>query len=165
MTHFIKPAIGIVALAIIAVLIFSTVQSKQGLPDTTFTDLDGKTHAWQDYKGKPLLVIFWATDCPACVQELPELKAIYNAYSPKGLGVVSVALAHDRPEHLLAMRIEKQIPYTISWDKTGELSEAFDNVRVTPTHFLFSAEGDIVMRKIGSVSKEMLSEKLTTMGL
>ncbi|MEC9412810.1 MAG: TlpA disulfide reductase family protein [Pseudomonadota bacterium] len=165
MTQFIKPAIGVIALAIIAVLIFNVVQTKQGLPEQTFTDLDGKTHSFEDFKGKPLLVIFWATDCPACVQELPELKAVYKEYAPKGLGVVSIALAHDKPEHLLAMRLEKQIPYLISWDKTGELADAFNNVRVTPTHFLYSADGDVVMRKIGSVSKEMLSEKLSSMGL
>lgn len=165
MTHIIKPAIGILILGIIAALIFNSVQGQQGFPDKTFTDLDGNTHSLQDYKGKPLLVIFWATDCPACVQELPELKAIYKEYVPKGLEVISVALAHDKPEHLLAMRIEKQIPYTITWDKTGELANAFSNVRVTPTHFLYSAEGDVVMRKIGSVSKEMLSEKLSSMGL
>lgn len=165
MKHIIKPAIGVIVLGIIAVLIFKSVQGSQGLPDMSFTDLDGKSHSMQDYKGKPLLVIFWATDCPACVQELPELKAIYKEYVPKGLEVVSVALAHDKPEHLLAMRIEKQIPYTITWDKTGELADAFSNVRVTPTHFLYSAEGDVVMRKIGSVSKEMLSAKLSTMGL
>ncbi|HDZ16231.1 hypothetical protein LCGC14_1597240 [marine sediment metagenome] len=165
MTKTLKTIIFVAALAVIAVGIFSVLSQKQGLPDAQFTDLDGKTISLNDYKGKPLLVVFWATDCPACVEELPELRAVNTEYAPKGLKIISIALPHDRPKHLLAMRLEKQIPYTIAWDKTGELSDAFGGVRVTPTHLLYSPDGQVVMRKIGSVSKEMLEAKLTSMGL
>jgi alkyl hydroperoxide reductase subunit AhpC len=63
------------------------------------------------------------------------------------------------------MREEKKIPYTITWDQTNEISEAFGNVRVTPTHFLISPEGEIVMRKIGALKADQLKQSLAAMGL
>jgi peroxiredoxin len=79
--------------------------------------------------------------------------------------MIGVAMPHDRPEHIQAMRQQKQLPYLITWDQTGAVTEAFDNVRVTPTHFLISPQGEIVMRKIGTLKTEQLKQRLAMMGL
>jgi peroxiredoxin len=139
--------------------------SREPMPDISFTDIDGQPHQLVDYKGKPILMIFWATDCPGCIKEMPELIALHDEYESQGLAMISVAMPHDYPEHIKAMREEKKIPYTITWDQTNEISEAFGNVRVTPTHFLISPEGEIVMRKIGALKAEQLKQSLAAMGL
>lgn len=130
-----------------------------------FEDVDGQQHLFADYAGKPVLMIFWATDCPACIQELPELIALHEEYADKGLVMLGVSLPHDTPSHIKAMREARGLPYTLIWDEQGEISRAFNNVRVTPTHYLISAEGKIVMRKIGVLDKDQLSAQLDRMGL
>ncbi|MDO8826080.1 peroxiredoxin [Methylophaga sp.] len=130
-----------------------------------FEDVDGEIHHFSDYAGKPILMIFWATDCPACVQELPELIALHEEYAAKGLVMLGVSLPHDTPSHIKAMREARGLPYTLVWDSEGEISRAFNNVRVTPTHYLISPEGKIVMRKIGVLDKESVSTQLDRMGL
>lgn len=130
-----------------------------------FEDVDGQQHQFADYLGKPILMIFWATDCPACIQELPELIALHEEYADKGLVMLGVSLPHDTPSHIKSMREARGLPYTLVWDAQGEISRAFNNVRVTPTHYLISAEGKIVMRKIGVLDKDQLSAQLDRMGL
>jgi peroxiredoxin len=154
---------------VVAVAALSTVLlmpgSRQPMPEISFTDIDGGQHQLADYKGKPILMIFWATDCPGCIKEMPELIALHDDYADQGLAMISVAMPHDHPQHIKAMRENKGLPYLITWDEEGKMAAAFDNVRVTPTHFLISPEGEIVMRKIGELKIESVKQKLASMGL
>mgnify|MGYP000078829189 CR=1 FL=1 len=137
----------------------------KNMSEFSFTDIDGQMYNSNDYQGKPLLVIFWATDCPGCVQEMPELIKLYEAYSPQDFSMLGIAMAHDSLDHIKAMRADKSLPYTVTWDHSNELALAFGNVRVTPTHFLIAPNGEIMMRKIGSLNMELIHSKLKKMGL
>lgn len=164
-----KPVIRNLLIAlIVAVAALSTFVLTPGsrpMPAVNFTDIDGGRHQLADYKGQPILMIFWATDCPGCIKEMPELIALHDEYADKGLAMISVAMPHDYPEHIKAMREQKGLPYLITWDEDGKIAAAFDNVRVTPTHFLISPEGEIVMRKIGALKAGELKQRLASMGL
>ena len=151
-------------IALLASLSLSGCSSPQA-PDLMLTDIDGAQHQVTAEKNTPLLVIFWATDCPGCIQEIPDLLALHDEFSPQGLRFLAIALAHDTPDQLDAMRIRKQLPYPIIWDQTGEIATAFNQVRVTPTHFLVSSSGEILMRKIGDLNIDALKEKLYNLGL
>jgi len=139
--------------------------SSKLMPEFSFTDVDGKTLTTASYQGKPLLVIFWATDCPGCIQEMPELIKLYETYSPESFSMLGIAMAHDSLNHIEAMRADKKLPYTITWDANNKLAQAFGNVRVTPTHFLIAPSGEIVMRKIGTLNMDLIHTKLKEMGL
>ena len=161
-----KPALKFIfpALLIIAGLFFWLNSSSSApMPNQSFDTIDGETKQLSDYVGKPLLVIFWATDCPGCIAEMPELVHLHDQYAD--LGMLGIALAHDTPEQIKAMRTEKSLPYTLTWDADNALSHAFGNVRVTPTHFLIDANGNIVMRKIGELDFAALAARLEKMGL
>lgn len=164
-----KPVIrNLLIVLVVAVAALSTVvlmPASRPMPDVSFTDIDGGQHQLADYKGQPILMVFWATDCPGCIKEMPELIALHEEYADKGLAMIGVAMPHDYPEHIQAMREQKGLPYLITWDESGEISAAFDDVRVTPTHFLISPEGEIVMRKIGALKAEQLKQRLAMMGL
>lgn len=134
-------------------------------PTFSFKDIDQKAHTIEQYKGKPILIIFWATDCPACIAETPELIELYDTYAKQGLTMIAVALTHDTPEHIKAMRSERKLPYTITWDHDNSIAQAFGNVRITPTHFLIDPEGEIVMRKIGRINPIRIHAMLQSMGL
>tara|TARA_R110002049_G_scaffold76940_3_gene197241 strand:- start:84 stop:590 length:507 start_codon:yes stop_codon:yes gene_type:complete len=133
-------------------------------PELSFTDIDGQQHSLNQYLGKPILLTFWATDCPGCIQEMPDLVTLYNQYSEQGLIMIEVAMAHDSLDHIKAMRDERKLPFIITWDNKAEIASAFDNIRVTPTHFLIAPEGEITMRKIGNINLDSMHEKLQNMG-
>jgi len=140
--------------------------SQQALaPELNFTDINGQAHSLRDYQGKPVLVVFWATDCPGCIAEMPELIKLHNEYSEQGLTIIGVAMAHDTIKHIKAMQAAKGLPYTLTWDHSSSIAQDFNNVRVTPTHFLIAPSGEIIMRKIGSLNMEYLHNKLHNMGL
>ena len=157
----------LIAIAIIAALFTLNTfnASNKQVPEFSFTDIDGQTFTTASYQAKPLLVIFWATDCPGCIQEMPELITLYKSYSPKDFSMLGIAMAHDSINHINAMRADKKLPYTITWDQDNKLAQAFGNVRVTPTHFLIAPDGEIVMRKIGSLNMQLIHTKLQGMGL
>jgi peroxiredoxin len=155
---------GAVILLTAFVLNWFSAEPAQQAPQLAFTDVDGKQHQ-VNYSDQPVLMIFWATDCPGCVKEMPELVELYHNYADKGLNMVGVAMAHDTPEHIKAMRTEKQLPYTLTWDKDNSIAQSFNNVRVTPTHFLVDTQGNIVMRKIGELNFHQLEAKLNELGL
>lgn len=160
-----RAAIFAIVLAIILISVFWFKQGPEAMPKISFTDIDGQTHSTSNYMGKPVLVVFWATDCPGCIEEMPQLKKIYKEYAPKGLQILAVAMPYDSAEQVTAMRSAKQLPYPIVWDKSGKITQAFENVRVTPTHFLIAPDGEIIMRKIGALNMNSFSEKLKKMGL
>jgi peroxiredoxin len=161
-----KPLLFAITLAVL-LFIITWVKSNnvQMAPNVSFSDIDGKQHSLTQYADKPILMIFWATDCPGCVQEMPELNALYHDYADKGLAMIGVAMSHDTPEHINAMRKQRKLPYTLTWDQNDEIATAFNRVRVTPTHFLIAPNGEIVMRKNGTMNFEHLREKIDSMVL
>ncbi len=162
-----NPILLVVAVVLLGFFTLNWFNSGQNqlAPQIAFIDIDGQEHSLTQYAQKPVLMIFWATDCPGCVQEMPELNTLHQDYAQQGLTMIGVAMPHDRPEHITAMREQRQLPYTLTWDKDGTIAKAFNNVRVTPTHFLIAPNGEIVMRKIGELNFDQLREKLHGMGL
>lgn len=158
------PSLISAVIAIAAIIILFSPAAPPA-PNLVLTDIDGKQHAIYSEPNTPLLVVFWATDCPGCIKEIPDLLSLHQKFSPQGLRIISVALAHDTPAQLNAMRTAKQIPYPIVWDESGEIATAFNDVRVTPTNFLINSSGEIVMRKIGELKLDQLTEKLYNIGL
>ena len=156
-------SIMVTGLLLVAIFINGTIV--QLAPEISFSDMDGKRHTLTQYTDQPVLMIFWATDCPGCVEEMPELNALYQDYTGQGLTMIGVAMSHDSPEHISAMRIQRKLSYILTWDKNNEIATAFNRVRVTPTHFLIAPNGEIVMRKIGALNFQQLRSKLDHMGL
>lgn len=129
-------------------------------PDVAFTSLDGERIELAELRGQPLLVTFWATDCPGCIKEMPHLIELHREFSARGLHIVGIAMPYDRPDHVLRMRAEKDLPYTIALDSRGELTEAFGQVRLTPTSFLIAPDGRIVQQKIGEMDMEQVRDRI-----
>ena len=101
--------------------------------------------------GRPVLVTFWATTCASCVKEIPHLAELYREFSPRGLEMIAIAMAYDPPNHVLAMRDARAIPYPIALDIEGTAARAFGNVRLTPTSFLIGPDGRIVQHNTGEL--------------
>ena len=118
-------------------------------PEVMFSTLTGKKIALHDLRGKPVLVTFWATDCPGCIQEIPHLIDLYRQYHDQGLQIIAVAMYYDPPNHVVEMTKQQALPYDVALDIQAEHAKAFGDVRLTPTTFLISPAGSIALQKIG----------------
>ncbi|MGB5300685.1 MAG: TlpA disulfide reductase family protein [Thiogranum sp.] len=120
-------------------------------PDITLTTLQGKELSIPIPQGGPLLVNFWATSCPGCLEEIPHLIELYKELAPRGFEVIGIAMAYDPPNRVIALSQSKQIPYPIALDIQGEAAKAFGNVSLTPSSFLIAPDGRIIRRQTGEL--------------
>ena len=86
-------------------------------PDLTVEDIEGKTHKLSDYRGRDVLVVFWATWCPACNAEIPHLIELRKMFPQEKLAILSIS--NEQPEHLkhfaAARKINCQLLSTLSF--------------------------------------------------
>lgn len=156
---------GLFALLLIGALAYVWL-SPQGLkeaPALSLRTLDGNPVELTSLRGKPLLVTFWATSCTGCVKEIPHLIELYQEFSPQGLQMLAIAMSYDPPNHVLAMRDARQLPYPIALDIDGNAAHAFGDVRLTPTSFLIAPDGRIVREKIGELDMAEVRAQLRSM--
>jgi peroxiredoxin len=119
-------------------------------PDITLATITGDRLPLNALRGKPVIVTFWATDCPGCIKEIPHLLALYRQYHARGLALVAVAMYYDPPSHVVAMTVDKQLPYPVALDLKAEAARAFGSVELTPTTFLVAPDGAIALRYTGA---------------
>lgn len=160
--EFIIAAFVIVLFFSIAFLWFGP-SGLQPAPEISFQTITGKKIDLKSLKGKPVLVTFWATNCPGCIKEMPHLIELYHELHDKGLEIIGVAMPYDRPDHVLEMHKRKNIPYPIALDIKGEAVRAFGNVRLTPSSFLINPEGTIVKHKIGEMDMKKIHSMIISM--
>ena len=119
--------------------------------DFTVNDIDGQTHSLSDYHGRNLLVVFWATWCPACKLEIPHLIELRKMYNEDELGIL--AISNESPEDLKQFAAEKGINYSVA-SLGGALPAPFSGVTSIPTTFFIGRDGTIKLTALGLVSLE-----------
>ena len=145
--RFIALASLLLALVLISVVALNRIATH--VPEVTFTTITGQKIALNALRGKPVIVTFWATDCPGCITEIPLLIDLYSQYHQQGLEIIAVAMHYDPPNHVIAMTQDQQLPYPVALDLTGEHAHAFGDVQLIPSTFLITPDGLIVLKKIG----------------
>jgi peroxiredoxin len=105
-------------------------------------DLAGQTYDLKALRGRRVVhVVFWATWCVPCVQEVPAMREIYRKYRDQGLEVLAVALdLNETRDGVLAIARDLKINYPILWDQDGELMKRF-GISVVPQNFLIGKDG------------------------
>ncbi len=131
----------------------------------TFKDLNGKSVTLSDYKGKVILLDFWATWCPPCRKEIPGYIELYNTYKSRGLVVVGVAM--DDAEDLAAVKqyaaqIKMNYPVLLGAGREPDLTPAFGELPL-PTSFVIARDGRICARHDGLTAKEPVEREITAL--
>jgi len=145
-----KFLIPLVVIGLLAGLFFS-LGNKSQAPDVTFTTIEGKTIKMSDLRGKTVLVNFWATDCPGCIKEMPDLVNTYKQYHDKNFEIIAVAMPYDPPSQVLNYSQKNALPFPVMHDGFSEISTKFEDVRLTPTSFIIDKNGKIVRKSIGEL--------------
>ena len=131
--------------------------------DLVFTTINGKKISMTDLRGKPVLINFWATDCPSCIQEISALKNLYAQYHSQGLEMIGITMYYDIPNHVVEMVKRKQISYPVSLDLKGKYAKIFGNIELTPTTLLLNTEGRIISTTTGLL--DVVAMEATIKGL
>jgi len=118
--------------------------------DFALTDLDGGKHRLADYRGKWVLINYWASWCPPCLAEIPELISFHDAHQARD----AVVLGLDA-EHLRAFAEDWLISYPL-FQGAAQAALPGGSLRGLPTSLLISPQGEVVAREEGSVTREDL---------
>ncbi|MDZ7621903.1 MAG: TlpA disulfide reductase family protein [Candidatus Competibacteraceae bacterium] len=153
-------ALGVVL--VFAVVWFMPAGLRQAPPLVGQT-LDGRTLTLEQLRGQPVLITFWSTTCPSCIEEMPHLVELYQELNPKGLEIIGVAMAYDPPAQVRALVEHRQLPYPIVLDTQSRIARAFDDVRLTPTTVLISPQGRIAQYWLGPLDLPKLRDTLQRM--
>ena len=125
----------------------------------SFDTPEGQPQPMSNFRGKPLLLNFWATWCPPCVEELPLLDAFYQEQKANGWQVLGLAV--DQPSAVRKWLQAKPLSFAVGMAGLGgtELSKSMGNLAGSlPFTVVFGASGALLHRKTGKVSKEDLTQ-------
>jgi thiol-disulfide isomerase/thioredoxin len=151
MNQILKKSLFSVFILLLLSLSVLLIQENNAVPSVIFTTIEGKRIAMSDLKGKIVLVNFWATDCLACINEMPALAKIYEQYKSRGLEIIAVAMPYDPPAQVLNYVRVKKLPFPVMDDGLSEITDKFANVEVTPTTYVFDKQGKLLQRTIGAI--------------
>lgn len=144
----------------------SAARELPAAPDFTLTDQNGVRHTLSDYKGKVVLLNFWATWCGPCKMEMPDLQAVYEDYGKNQEDVVILGVANpktpSRPqnsdvttEEVAAFLQEGGYTYPTAMDETGQVFLQY-GVSAFPTTFMITPEGKVYGYATGTLTRSTM---------
>ena len=137
----------------------TTFAGEQAAPGWQLQNLEGKAVKLSDFKGKVVLLNFWATWCPPCRDEIPDLISLQQQYSPRGLVVLGIAMdgrgaAIVKP---FAEKMKINYPLVIGDQKT---SEDYGGIDALPTTFIIDRKGNVIAQQKGATDRESFEEAI-----
>lgn len=130
--------------------------------DFTLTDLNGKNWTLKDLKGKVVLLNFWATWCPPCRKEMPDLETLSRRFGPQGLVVLGID--DENPEEVKPFIAQQGITYPVLLDPGRRVNTLFE-IEGIPKTFVYDREGKIVAQSIDMRTQTQFLEMLGRAGL
>jgi len=128
-------------------------------PAFTLTNLAGETLSLDSYKGKVLIIDFWATWCPPCVKEIPHFVELYNAYNDKGLEILGVSVDRGGPATVEAFVAKNNVNYAIAMANM-DVVDAYEVYTGIPTTYIVDRNGNIVDKVIGYRDKSFFENHI-----
>jgi peroxiredoxin len=134
-----------------------------GAPDFTLTNLDGKSVHLRDFRGRVVVINFWATWCEPCRTEMPIFQSAYRVNQPLGLEILAVNFDEPRSE-VQEFRDQMFLGLTMLLDPGGVIQRLY-RVSGYPTTFFVDREGVIRAQHVGDLNESQLDEYLESVGI
>lgn len=125
--------------------------------DFTLPDISGMEHKLSDYRGKWVVVNYWATWCPPCLSEIPELVDFHEEHKDKDAVVLGVNFEDIGASGLKQFSEEYFMNYPVLHSKPGP-SSALGLIPGLPTTYLVSPKGEVVARQVGPVTAKLITD-------
>lgn len=135
----------------------SAVEGGGAAPAFSLPDLTGKAVPLSDFRGKVVVLDFWATWCPPCRREIPDFIDLQRTYGPRGLQIVGIAL--DEPEKVEAFVRQNGMDYPVLMG-SDEVAALYGGIDGIPTTFLIDRQGKIAARFEGFRPKSVFEEEI-----
>jgi cytochrome c biogenesis protein CcmG/thiol:disulfide interchange protein DsbE len=132
-------------------------------PDFTLASVGGGSKTLSEYKGKVVMLNFWATWCGPCKREIPDFIEMQEAYREKGFEIVGVSLDDPNAREAVAAFVKNEgINYDVVYGD-GNVAQAYGGVRSIPTTFLIDRDGMVVSSQVGLRPKESWQKEIESL--
>jgi len=128
-------------------------------PDFTLQSLDGKNMRLSDFRGKAVLLNFWATWCGPCKIEMPWFVDLQKEYGPQGLQIVGVAMDDSSKEDIAKFAQEMGVNYPVLIGKEA-VGDEYGGVPALPESFFIGRDGKIIDKIIGLKGKGEIEDSI-----
>jgi len=120
-----------------------------------FKDATGELHKLEDYKGRWVLINFWATWCPPCLKEIPDLVSLYQ--DRKDIMVIGVAMDYSDPKEIMSFVRSLSINYPIVLGDR-KIAAQLDDISLLPSTYFYDPNGNPAARQLGIISRESIEK-------
>jgi peroxiredoxin len=131
-------------------------------PDFELLSLDGRQISLSQFRGKVVILDFWATWCKPCRLELPHFAALHQEFGKDALQIVGVSLDRVGSAEVTAFVKEWKIPYIVVMGN-GEVVKNYGGIRGIPTTFVIDKDGNIYRKYVGYRDKEVFENDIRTL--
>lgn len=144
-------------LFVLILIVFSVICEEKKAPDFVLNSVDGKIIKLSDYKGKKIILNFWATWCPPCRAEIPDFVKFYNENKGK-VEIIGISVS-SKEEDVKEMIKRYGITYPVCIGDE-KIEKLYGPINAVPTTFIIDENGYIKYKKIGMMNEQELKEIL-----
>lgn len=148
-----KKIIGIIFLMISLVSFSNSAKA----PDFNLKDQYGVVHSLENYKGKVIFLNFWATWCPPCKKEMPDVESIYKEYGENKKDVVILGVNSEKENEVKKFLKDRGYTFPTVIDENSEVMRKYF-IQAFPTSFVIDKEGNVYGYVMGGLTKEQIKQ-------
>lgn len=148
-----KKIIGIIFLMISLVSFSNSAKA----PDFNLKDQYGVTHSLENYKGKVIFLNFWATWCPPCKKEMPDVESIYKEYEENKKDVIILGINSEKENEVKKFLKDRGYTFPTVIDENSEVMRKYF-IQAFPTSFVIDKEGNVYGYVMGGLTKEQIKQ-------